>query len=54
MNKDMNGIPGPRCDWQTLLDPTGDSTSSPAAKGGNPQISGIVFFSLDYSSLGCI
>ena len=28
--------------------------NSPAAKGGNPQISGIVFFSLDYSSLGCI
>ena len=27
---------------------------SPAAKGGNPKISGIVFFSLDYSSLGCI
>ena len=27
---------------------------SPAAKGGNPQISGIVFLSLDYSSLGCI
>ena len=28
--------------------------TSRAAKGGNPKISGIVFFSLDYSSLGCI
>ena len=27
---------------------------SPAAKGGNPKISDIVFLSLDYSSLGCI
>ena len=27
---------------------------SRAAKGGNPKISGIVFFSLDYSSLGCM
>ena len=28
--------------------------SSPAAKGGNPKTSDIVFLSLDYSSLGCI
>ena len=27
---------------------------SPAAKGGNPNISDIVFLSLDYSYLGCI
>ena len=27
---------------------------SPAAKGGDPKISDIVFLSLDYSSLGCI
>ena len=28
--------------------------NSPAAKGCNPKISDIVFFSLDYSSLRCI
>ena len=30
------------------------TSSSPVANGGNPKISDVVFFSADYSSLGCI
>ena len=52
--KERLGLAHRLCAHSLTRGSTTSEDHTPAAKGGNPKISDIVFFSADYSSLGCI